>query len=316
MAHVRLPFVCVVTGHGDPLPLSCLAVDPVSCAAVVKAGAVEGLLGAQHPGVLCAGDRLDTVNGEGMLCACCAFTETGFAIKRDVLLAALATRPAFRRVWTGGVATSQAASDLELLDAIVLAYNTDGSGELNDEEVVRFLTTLLAAAHAELVAQPRPITFVFTRTRAAAPPLLPMCFEAGRDSFAVVVGASEALGIELRIDESRCTALVASLPTGAMERAHPGMVRPGDRLDAANERPFLSSTAHFDDDGSFRIDADALKKALAAFPEFRNVFAARSSTPTATLVTASDDELVAAILAVYDTDNSGDLNDAEVVLVR
>ena len=312
MAHERLPFLCVVTGTGDPVPLSCLAVDPVSCAAVIKAGTVDGLLGTQHPGVLCAGDRLDTVNGEDMLCACCAFTETGFVIKRDVLLAALATRPAFRRVWTGGVATSQAASDRELLDAILAAYDTDGNGTLNDEEIVRFLTTLLAAAHAELAAQPRPIRFVFTRARAADPPTLPMCFEAGRQSIAVIVGPSETLGIELRIDESRCTVLVAEAPSGALERENPGRVRLGDRLDAANERPFLSSTAHFNEDGTFRIDEDELRNALARLPEFRKVFTSAS----AALSTATDDELVTSILATYDTDNSGDLNDAEIVMVR
>ena len=65
----------------------------------------------EHPGLLCVGDRLETVNGESVVCQCCGLTDRGFVIERSAMIDTLATRPNFRRVWTDGLTCTQAISD-------------------------------------------------------------------------------------------------------------------------------------------------------------------------------------------------------------
>ena len=300
----RVPFHLVVEGEGG-LGLS-LAPDLSSCSPIVREDVAMPL---NHPtlAVVRQGDRLEQANGVAVMCPCCTFDyDTGeCAIDWQILLHALQTRPTFRSVWTSGVAPSLSVTDDELIAAIVKAYDTDGNGELNDAEITGFLATLLEAAMCDVDAMPRPLALLFSRSRFSEPPL-----EEGRECVTIVVGAESELGLELHVDPVECTAVVATVPTGATHNADvEGTIHVGDRLDWANEHPFLSSTAHFDEDGDFRIDATELKNALTSHPEFRRVF----TDASAALATASHDELVATILAVYDEDHSGDLNDEEVV---
>ena len=297
--HRRAVTLSIVVEAAGSLGLSFDA-DKHTCLAVVaRPPLASGAVEATHPGAVREGDVLRAINGNTFV-PVRAFDPNGDGcIDRDEVIAAMQTtelRAAFLHQRPDLAALNEALDDEALVDLIILHFDKDGNGELNDEEVATFLQMMLHAIIGHLAQHTRPITLSFTRASALV------------STHNVDIAAAGSLGLSFDIDPHTCLAIVhlAPLPSGAIELAHPGAVRAGDILRSVNEHTFVPITA-FDDSGC--IDRGELLTALRT-TDLREAFV----LTTRLLVNdALDDEgVVDLIVAHFDVEGTGELSDEEV----
>ena len=137
-------------------------------------------------------------------------------------------------------------------------------------------------------------------------------FAGDHDLIAIDVVGDGPLGLAFAIDRKTCLAVVSRPPhhRGRVEMCAPGVIRAGDLMRSSNGHSFDPLTS-FDADGDGTIDLDELVAAMQTTDLRQTYLRNRPNIENQDMLT--DRRVAEYVMAEYDEDGSGELDNAEIV---
>ena len=137
-------------------------------------------------------------------------------------------------------------------------------------------------------------------------------FAGDHDLIAIDVVGDGPLGLAFAIDRKTCLAVVSRPPhhRGRVEMCAPGVIRVGDLMRSSNGHSFDPLTS-FDADGDGTIDLDELVAAMQTTDLRQTYLRNRPNIENQDMLT--DRRVAEYVMAEYDEDGSGELDNAEIV---